>query len=118
MAARRMMLELGTRNDWHGGDYTKAAVRAVEDAIHGCSLTFVKSLNLDASSMLVEVTIGVQRPDQVDRAKVKAALPHGDVRMQVAPSGLDVPNQASGDITIIANAAIAVSVDIRLAADT
>lgn len=70
MAARRILLEVGTGNDWHGGDYTKAAVRAVEDAIHHCSLTFVKSLNLDASSMLVEVTIGVQKPDQVDRAQV------------------------------------------------
>lgn len=118
MAARRIILEIGTGNDWHGGDYTKAAVRAVQDAIHHCSLPFVKSLNLDASSMFVEVTIGVQRPDQVDRAQVKAALPHGDVRVQVVPGGLDVPNQGSSDITVIANAAIVVSVDVRLASDT
>lgn len=118
MAARRILLEVGTGNDWHGGDYTKAAVRAVQDAIHHCSLTFVKSLNLDASSMLVEVTIGVQKPNQVDRAQVKAALPHGDVRVQVVPGGLDAPNQGPSDITVIANAAIMVSVDVRLASDT
>ena len=29
MAAKRVILELGTGNDLHGGDYTKAAVRAV-----------------------------------------------------------------------------------------
>ncbi len=118
MAARRILLEVGTGNDWHGGDYTKAAVRAVQDAIHHCSLTFVKSLNLDASSMLIEVTIGVQKPDQVDTVQVKAALPHGDVRVQVVPGGLDVPNQGSDDITVIANAAIMVSAGMRLASDT
>lgn len=117
MAARRIILEVGTGNDWHGGDYTKAAVRAVEDAIHHCSLTFVKSLNLDASSMLVEVVIGVQRPEQIDHAQVKAALPHGDIRVQVVPGGLDVANQEPGDMTIIANAAIVVSVDVLLASD-
>lgn len=77
-----------------------------------CSLTFVKSLNLDASGMLVEVTIGVQKPDQVDCAQVKAVLPHGDVRVQVVPGGLDVPNQGASDITVIANAAITVSIDM------
>jgi len=117
MATRRILLEVGTGNDWHGGNYTKAAVRAVQDAIHHCSLTFVKSLNLDANSSLVDVTIGVQKPDQVDRAQVKAALPHGDVQVQVVPGGLDVPNQGSDDITVIANAAIVVSVDIRLPSD-
>lgn len=118
MTARRIILEVGTGNDWHGGDYTKAAIRAVEDAIHHCSLTLMKTLNLEANSMLVDVTIGVQKPEQVDRARVKAALPHGEVRVQVVPGGLDVPNQGSDDVTVIANAAIAVSVDIRLKSDT
>ena len=57
------------------------------------------------------------KPDQVDRAQVKAALPHRDVRVRVVPGGLDVPNQGLSDITVIANAAIMVSVDIRLASD-
>ena len=29
MAAKRVILEMGSGNDLHGGDYTKAAVRAV-----------------------------------------------------------------------------------------
>lgn len=117
MTAKRFILEVGTGNDWHGRDYTKAAVRAVEDAIHHCSLTFLKSLNLDANSMLVEVTIGVQKPEQVNHAQVKAALPHGDIRVHVVPGGLDVANQAPDDITVIASAAIAVSVDIGRTSD-
>ena len=34
MPAKRVILELGTGNDLHGGDYTKAALRAVQDALH------------------------------------------------------------------------------------
>ena len=30
MALKRMVLEIGMGNDLHGGDYTKAAVRAVQ----------------------------------------------------------------------------------------
>ncbi len=117
MAVRRIILEVGAGNDWHSGDYTKAAVRAVQDAIHHCSLTFVKSLNLDESRMLVDVMIGVQRPERVDHAQIKAALPHGDIRVKVVPGGLDVPNQGSDDITVIASAAIVASVDLRLTSD-
>ena len=42
MTAKRVILEMGSGNDLHGGDYTKAAVRAVEDAIHHSSLTFIR----------------------------------------------------------------------------
>ena len=112
MAEQRVILELGSGNDLHGGDYTKAAVRAVEDAIHHSSLTFVRSLGLDASAMKVEVTIGVQRPERVDPAVVKAALPHGRVTVTVVKGGLDVPDAERGDVAVIASAAVAVRLDL------
>jgi len=112
MAEQRVILELGSGNDLHGGDYTKAAVRAVEDAIHHSSLTFVRSLGLDASAMKVEVTIGVQRPERVDPAVVKAALPHGRVTVKVVKGGLDVPDAERGDVAVIASAAVAVRLDL------
>jgi uncharacterized protein (TIGR02058 family) len=62
MAIQRLILELGTGNDLHGGNYTKAALRAVQDCLHHSSLSFLGSLNIKPSAMLVEVTIGVQRP--------------------------------------------------------
>src|SRR5688572_4493584 len=74
MALKRVILEMGTGNDLHGGDYTKAALRAVQDALHHSSLSIVRTLGLDARSMQVEVTIGVQQPDRVDAAAVKASL--------------------------------------------
>jgi uncharacterized protein (TIGR02058 family) len=108
----RIILEIGTGNDLHGGDYTKAALRAVEDAIHHSSLSFVRSFGLDARRMKVEVTIGVQRPEMVDAARVKASLPHGEVTVTVVKGGLDVPDEASSDVAVIATAAVAVRHDL------
>jgi uncharacterized protein (TIGR02058 family) len=62
MAAKRMILEMGTGNDLHGGDYTKAAVRAVQDAIHHSSLTLIRTLGLDSRKMQVEVTSACNIP--------------------------------------------------------
>jgi uncharacterized protein (TIGR02058 family) len=112
MPGKRVILEMGTGNDLHGGDYTKAAVRAVEDAIHHSSLPLIRSLKLDARQMQVEVTIGVQRPERVDAAAVKAALPHGHVTVELVKGGLDVPDRESGDIAIIASAAVAVRMQL------
>ena len=112
MTARRVILELGTGNDLHGGDYTKAAIRAVQDAIHHSSLTMLRTLKVPASSMLVEVTIGVQRPDRVDAAAVQATLPHGVVTVNVVKGGLDVPDDEGDDVAVIASAAVAVKLDL------
>src|SRR5215468_3304533 len=112
MTAKRVILEMGTGNDLHGGDYTKAAVRAVQDAIHHSSLTLIRTLGLDARAMQVEVTIGVQRPEQVDAAAVKNTLPHGDITVRVVKGGLDVPDEEAGDVAVIASAAVAVRLDL------
>lgn len=112
MAAKRVILEMGTGNDLHGGDYTKAAVRAVEDAIHHSSLPLIGTLKLDARQMQVEVTVGVQQPAKVDAAAVKAALPHGEVTVKIVKGGLDVPDNETNDIAVIASAAIAVRMEL------
>ena len=111
MKGKRVILEMGSGNDLHGGDYTKAAVRAVEDAIHHSSLTFIRSLGIDPRAMQVEVTIGVQQPEKVDREVVAAALPHGQVTVNVVKGGLDVPDEEAGDVAVIASAAVAVRLE-------
>jgi uncharacterized protein (TIGR02058 family) len=108
MALKRAILELGTGNDLHGADYTKAALRAVQDALHHSSLSFVRSLGVDMSSVQVEVTIGVQRPDQVDSEAVRASLPRGKAGVRIVKGGLDVPQEGPHDAVVIATAAIAV----------
>jgi uncharacterized protein (TIGR02058 family) len=116
MTQKRVILEMGSGNDLHGGDYTKAALRAVDDAIHHSSLTFIRTLGLDARRMQVEVSIGVQRPERVDAAKVKATLPHGEVVVKVVKGGLDIADDETGDIAVIASAAVAVWLDRPAAA--
>jgi uncharacterized protein (TIGR02058 family) len=108
----RVILELGAGNDLHGGDYTKAALRAVQDAIHHSSLSLIRAMGLDSRAMRVEVTIGVQNPDRVDSAAVRDSLPHGIVTVRVVKGGLDVPDEESGDVAVIASAAVAVRLDL------
>jgi len=112
MAMKRVILEMGTGNDLHGGDYTKAALRAVQDALHHSSLSMLRSLGKDPKTMQVEVTIGVQQPDKVNAEAVKATLPHGQVTVKVVKGGLDVPDRERNDPAVIASAAIAVRLDL------
>ncbi|MGZ5139261.1 MAG: Lin0512 family protein, partial [Burkholderiales bacterium] len=104
MALKRVILEMGTGNDLHGADYTKAAIRAVQDALHHSSLSMIRSLDLDSKGMQVEVTIGVQKPDRVDAAAVKTSLPRGQVAVKVVKGGLDVPQEDTHDLVVIASA--------------
>ena len=108
--SKRAILEMGAGNDLHGGDYTKAALRAVQDALHHSSLSFIRTLGIDKDQLEVNVTIGVQDPSKVDLEKVKASLPVGKVSVTAVKGGLDVPDEAVGDIAVIATAAI----DVRI----
>ena len=112
MAGPRIILEMGSGNDLHGGDYTKAAVRAVQDALHHSSLTFIRTLGLDSRKMQVEVTIGVPRPELVDKAAVLAVLPHGSGTVQVVEGGLEIANDEGTNTTVVANAAAIVRLDL------
>ena len=113
MPQKRVILEMGTGNDLHGGDYTKAATRAVFDALHHSSLGITRAIDADIDSMHVEVTIGVHQPDKVDTDLVKETLPHGQVTVKAVIGGLEITDDAGGDFAIIANAAISVRLDLE-----
>lgn len=112
MALKRMVLEIGMGNDLHGGDYTKAAVRAVEDAIHHSSLTLIRSLEIPRENMHVDVTVGVQSPEAVDTDIVAKTLPYGQITVNAVSGGLDVPTDEGDDKAVIATAAIIVRVEL------
>lgn len=112
MAYRRVVLEIGMGTDIRGGDYTKAAVRALRDALWHNSLTVADALGKPVDSMRVDVTIGVPKPDKVDKAEVLAVLPHGSGTVTVVEGGLEIPNAAGTDVTVIANAAAVVRLDL------
>ena len=111
MALHRAILEMGAGNDLHGGDYTKAAIRAVEDALHHSSLTFIRALGIDKDTLQVDVTIGVQKPDEVNTEKVKGSLPVGKISVRAVKGGLDVEDEVVGDVAVIASAAVEVRIE-------
>lgn len=111
MTMKRAILEMGMGNDLHGGDYTKAAQRAVNDALHHSSLSFIRTLNIDKKKLYVNVTIGVQNPESVNIDKIRASLPVGIVSVDVVKGGLDVPDYEHDDPAVIASAAIEVMLD-------
>ena len=110
---KRLILEMGTGNDLYGEDYTKAACRAVQDAIHHSSLILFRSLGLSHEDMQVNVTIGVQVPEAVDTQKIANELPRGNAHVRVVKGGLNVHDKDNGTLSVIATAAIEACLDIN-----
>jgi uncharacterized protein (TIGR02058 family) len=112
MALKRMVLQIGMGTDIRGQDYTKAAVRALRDALWHNSLSVAAALGQPVDSMQVEVIIGVPRPERVDKAAVLAVLPHGSGTVDVVEGGLEIANDAGTNTTVVANAAAVVRLDL------
>jgi len=112
MAVKRMVLEIGMGTDIRGADSTKAACRALKDALWRNSLSVATAFGAPLGSMRVEVRIGVPRPETVDKAAVLAELPYGAGTVEVIDGGLEIKNDEGTDSTLIAHAAAIVSLDI------
>src|SRR5215467_2230361 len=111
MTKVRCVTEMGMGVDVHGRDATKAAKRAVSDAIRHSSLGFVRLLGKTPHDMFVDVTIGVPNPEAVDKAAVAKELPYGTVTVNAVKGGLEIPAEQGTDSILIANAAVIVSFD-------
>ena len=109
---KRIILEMGIGNDLYGEDYTKAACRAVEDAIRHSSLILFRSLGFDHAKMQVQVTIGVQHPEKVDAELVAQKLPRGTASVRVVKGGLNVVDADNNSCTVVATAAVEAWLDI------
>jgi uncharacterized protein (TIGR02058 family) len=112
MALKRMVLQIGMGTDIRGADYTKAAVRALRDALWHNSLSVANALGQPTDAMQVEVTIGLPRPDLVDKEQVLAVLPHGTGTVRVVEGGLEIANDEGTNKTVVANAAAVVRLEI------
>jgi uncharacterized protein (TIGR02058 family) len=106
VSAKPCVLEFGMGVDVHGRDATKAACRAVSDAIRHSSLPLFQEVRERGGRMLVDVTVGVPDPDAVKVDAVRRELPHGEVTVRAVSGGL-----RAGSETLIACAAIVVSVE-------
>jgi uncharacterized protein (TIGR02058 family) len=97
----------------HGEDYTKAARRAVEDAIRHSSLTLFASLRIDPDSMRVDLRLAAQEPERIDLAAVAEILPFGHVTAKASKGGLNIPDETSGRACVIVNAAVVVRLALQ-----
>ena len=112
MVEQRLIIEMAQGVDLHGRDDTKAARRAVEQALQGASLPIFGSLGLERDSMHVVVHIGVPRPECVDVDAIAGLLPYGSVEVLPETGGLDVP--VGDDVSVMAVAAIEVFLPSRV----
>jgi len=108
----RVIIEMGTGNSLHKRDYTKAAVRAVEDAMRHSSLAILGLPGIARETLRVTATIGVQEPDAVHTGAITDILGN-DAEVIVERGGLDVRDDASGDVHVVAAAAVEVFLPLQ-----
>lgn len=104
MSEQRVIIEMGMGNDLHGMDYTKAACRAIEDALRHSSLPLFGVLDLPHDAMRVQVTVAVQEPQALDLEALRAILPRGRAEVRAVRGGLNVPS--NGETIVVAQASV------------
>lgn len=102
----RLIIEMGMGNDMYGRDYTKAARRAIEDAIRHSALTVFEATGLSHDQMRVQLTVAVAEPELVDCAALTDVLPRGRAEVRAVKGGLNVKNPATGGTIVVAQAAV------------
>jgi uncharacterized protein (TIGR02058 family) len=121
---RRYLLEDGTGVDLHGKDETKAAQKAIKDAISHSSMIGLGSLFKIGSfkeleeALMVDVTIATPNPEKVDGEAVLSVLPEGKRRINITKGGMMWPPEnidpdAKSHEIVIVNAVIVVLVDVE-----
>ena len=115
---KRYIVELGMGADLHGGDITKAAIKAIKDATNrSCLCGLEEVLNTDPLKMKVHVKIGCTDPDKLDKEEVLKAIPVGKGEIEVVKGGLEVqglevPAFGDGSTIQVVVAALTVYVDV------
>ena len=108
MALTRYLTEMGMGVDVHGQDYTKAACRAVSDALRHSSLNFFKALGKSHEDMRITVKVAVSEPEKLDVERIASEIPYGSVTIDPCKGGLDIDSETGLDPIVVANAGIIV----------
>jgi uncharacterized protein (TIGR02058 family) len=113
MAKTRMVHQFGMGTSIRNRNYTEAAARAIRDALWHNSLNLADAFGFPKTAMLIDVEIGVQKPEAVDSDALLGVFPYGQPSITVVKGGLDVDKPDGSGTTVIANAAVIVSFDME-----
>jgi uncharacterized protein (TIGR02058 family) len=119
VALKRFVVEFGTGADLHGGDVTKAAQKAIKDAVsHSCLAGLIDIHGIsDPNQMHIELKVACPYPERINRDEVAKAVPFGSVNLEVVSGGISVkglylPQLGDGDSIVVAIAALTVYIDV------
>ena len=112
MALKRMVLQMGQGTDIRGADSTKAAERAVRDALWRNYLRIADVLGQPRDQMDIQVIIGAPRPETIDKNAVAAVFPYGKIEVLCEEGGLEIATPDRDDSTLLAHAAVIVRMEV------
>ena len=120
MEKKRYLIEIGTGVDMHGQDMTKAAVRAVRNALSHCCMAGIVDIHgASTNDIALRVKISCPRPEELDLEKVREPIGFYDdiefITEQGGSSekGLHVAQMGDGDTLTVAIAIITVYLKIK-----
>lgn len=90
----RYIIEFGMGVDFHGQSVTRAAEKAVLDAVSSsclCGLEEIMKIKDFNESVGVKVTLAVSRAQEVDVERIKKCLPIGKKTIVAVEGGLVIP---------------------------
>ncbi|SFG31036.1 conserved hypothetical protein [Halobacillus alkaliphilus] len=86
-----LFVQTGMGIDVHGQNITKAAVRAIKNAIHTNSMPGIREALPEKSLDNMKTNVKLALPcdhDQLDHEEVKKAIPYGKVTIEVMDGGM------------------------------
>lgn len=113
-----LFIQTGTGIDVHGQDVTKAAIRAVEDAIYSNSMPGIENSLPEGKLENMHVTIKVAVPldrEKLETDRIKEVIPYGTTNVEVTEGGMATTSgimlqdkNDSTDLMYMVNAAVEV----------
>ena len=88
MAKTRILNEFGMGSSLRRQDYTEAALRAIKDALWHNSVSVAPAFGFPKEAMIIDVEIGVQQPELVDKSKLLDVFPYGQPVIHLTKGGL------------------------------